>query len=225
MSVFYVPLGDAFQQTWKVHELHDTLATPKDKKPFAGLKIPDWEDDGVLAKCIRRIKREASARLLFHDGIADLDVIQTKLRIPLDGASVADLQVLYTQWKTVSLHTHMQKSLRLAEPGEHMRNFLLMEKHMRVELDGAHADVALANPGRTQFAAIQSQRAVSLNCMFCACKMPENPLKDAPYRKDTLSSLTLYAALDVDMLEHACTHMRKCINTIKRDIKERVDDI
>ncbi|KAJ3346909.1 hypothetical protein GGF32_007219 [Allomyces javanicus] len=86
-------------------------------------------------------------------------------------------------------------------------------------------DVALANPSRTQIAAIQSQRAVSLNDMFRACEMPENPLKHAPYRKDTLSYLTLYAALDVDMLEPAFTHMRKCINTIKCDIKERVDDI
>ncbi|KNE63171.1 hypothetical protein AMAG_18962 [Allomyces macrogynus ATCC 38327] len=225
-SVFYVPLGDAFQQRWKVHVLRGALATPKDKKSIAGLKIPDWPDDnGSMVKRIHRIKREMSTRLLFLGGVADLDVI----------------------WKTVSqLHTHLQKSLRLAEPGEHMRNILQKEQHMRVEpapfdpparaskvdkfakvdmftkraaaaskkssiaavarTTVRTADLVLANPRHTQIAAIQSQRAVSLNGMFRACEMPENPLKRAPCRK------------------YAFTHMRKCINAIKHDIKQRVDD-
>ncbi|KAJ3346910.1 hypothetical protein GGF32_007220 [Allomyces javanicus] len=84
------------------------------------------------------------------------------------------------------------------------------------------ADVVLANLTPDQVAAIQLRRLLALNDMFRTCDMPQNPLKNAPYRKDTLSYQTLYAALDVDMLENAYTHMHKCVLTIKRDIVTRV---
>ncbi|KAJ3372677.1 hypothetical protein GGF31_001702 [Allomyces arbusculus] len=233
-SVFYVPLGDIHVQPWKVHALHDALTSNLDTT------LTDLIDKVPMP--IRKFVGQEHARLLFHGGEADLDVIQNKLRIPLVGAQIADLQVLYTKWKTVSLlHTHIQKSLRLSEPGDHMRNILLKEQHLHVEplptappvrrsgkgggLHRTDSEVVLANPTPDQVHAIQSRRLIALNDMFHACDMPKNPLKASPYRKDTLSYQTLYAALDVDMLEHAYAHMKKCTNTIKRDIVERVVNI
>ncbi|KNE62186.1 hypothetical protein AMAG_18824 [Allomyces macrogynus ATCC 38327] len=124
-----------------------------------------------------------------------------------------------------------------------MLNVLLKDKHMHVDppqtattvtstrrgsgkgryhrVDSV-ADVALANPTPDQVAAIQSRRLISLNDIVRACDMPKNPPKNAPYRKDTLSYQTLYAARDVDMPESAYTHLHKVRLDAQRDIASRV---